>query len=114
MESALRLVSMVTALIVVTSFALFAQDQISGASEHQQQEVVAGAPISRGVAPPPAPHHGQPRRFIDNAAAKLESPFRAVVDTSNAWVRRGIPMLLAVALYGFGIGWIARYTHGRA
>jgi hypothetical protein len=114
-ESALRLVSMVTALIVLLSFALFAQDQISGASDHQQREIVAGAPIDRGISPAPVKRrHGQPRRFIDGAAEQLESPFRAVVSTSNAWLGRAVPAALALALYGFGIGWVARYTHGRA
>jgi hypothetical protein len=113
-ESALRLVSMVTALIVLVSFALFAHDQISGASDHQQREIVAGAPIDRGISPSADRRHGQPRRFIDDAAAKLEAPFRAAVSSSNAWLERVIPAALALAVYGFGIGYVARYTHGRA
>jgi hypothetical protein len=112
-ESALRLVSIVTALLVLASFVLFVHDQVSGASDHQQREIVAGAPIDRGVAPAPQRDHSQPRRFIDGAAAKLESPFRAVVSTSNDWVRQTVPALLAIALYGFGIGYVARYAHGR-
>jgi hypothetical protein len=113
-ESALRAVSIVTALLVVVSFALFAHDQVSGASQNQQEEIVAGAPIDRGVTPAPHRDRAQPRRFIDGAAGKLESPFRAVADTSNSWVRHLVPALLAIALYGFGIAYVARFTHGRA
>jgi hypothetical protein len=113
-ESALRLVSIVTAVLVLTSFALFVHDQVAGASTHQQEEIVAGAPINHGVAPPPTRHHAQPRRFIDGAAARLQSPFRAVVASSNDWVRRTVPAILAVAVYGFGLGYVARFTRGRA
>ena len=110
----MRLVSIVTAFLVLTSFALFARDQLSGASRHQQAELAAGLPTTSPAAIAPTARHGQPRRFIDGAAAELESPFRAVVSTPNDWLKRTIPAVLAVALYGFGIGYLARYTHGRA
>jgi hypothetical protein len=111
LESALRLIALVCAAFVLVSFALFARDQFSGASTHQQQQIDSGAPRVPGVAPPPK-RHGQPRRFIDDAARTLESPFAHVVDSSDGWVKHGVPTLLGIALYGFGLGFAARYAHG--
>jgi hypothetical protein len=113
LESALRLTALVTAMLVLASFALFARDQFSGASKNQQQQIVEGGPHVPGVAPQPT-RHGQPRRFIDGAAHKLESPFASVVDSTDGWVKHGIPALLGLLVYGAGLGFIARYTHGRA
>jgi hypothetical protein len=112
LESALRLVALVCAALVVVSFGLFARDQASGASERQQQTIAAGTSRVPGAAAQPK-RHGQPRRFIDDAARTLESPFAHLVDSSDGWVKHGIPTVLGLALYGFGLGFLARYAHGR-
>jgi hypothetical protein len=111
-ESALRSVAIVCAGLVLISFGLFARDQFSGASENQQREIVGGLPRVPGVVPQPT-HHGQPRRFIDGAARELESPFAHLVDSPSDWAKHGIPAFLGLALYGFGLGFLARYAHGR-
>jgi hypothetical protein len=113
LESALRLVALVAAAFVLMSFAMFARDQFSGASKHQQAEIASNSPRSPGVAPPSG-RPGQPRRFIDDAARKLESPFAHIADSSDRWVRHGIPALLGLGLYGFGLGFAARYARGRS
>ena len=97
------------------SFALFARDQVSGASVHQQQEIAVGAPHVPGVAPISA-HHAQPRRFIDGAASSLTSPFRSIIGSgsSSQWVIRGVSTLLALLVYGVGIGYLARFSRGFA
>jgi len=103
----LRFVSLVCCALVVMSFAMFARDQMAGASEHQQTELVAGANAS--TAPTAITHrHSQPRRFIDAAAKTLTSPFAAVVKSSNPWVDHGLPALLALLAYGVGLGYLAR------
>jgi hypothetical protein len=108
----LRLASLVCCGLVVTSFAMFARDQMAGASEHQQTELVAGANTS--VSPTAITHrHSQPRRFIDNAAKTLTSPFSAVVKSSNPWVDHGLPTILALVAYGVGLGYLARYASVR-
>jgi hypothetical protein len=109
LESALRLAALVCAALVLTSFGLFARDQFSGASENQQRELSGG---SAQVVAPPA-RHGQPRRFIDGAADALESPFAAVVSSSSDWVDHALPALLGLLVYGAGLGFAARYAHGR-
>jgi hypothetical protein len=112
LESALRLLAIVATFFVVVSFGLFARDQFSGASQNQQQEIIAGEPHIPGVVPEKT-RHGQPRRFIDEAAARLENPFDGIVSSSSEWEKEGVPALLAVLVYGAGLGFVARYAHGR-
>jgi hypothetical protein len=109
---AFRLIGLVCCLLVVASFALFARDQMAGASQHQQSELVAGAGTSAapdGASKPPA----QPRRFIDDAARVLLKPFDAIVRSSNPWVKHGLPTLFALIGYGLGLGYLARYSAAR-
>jgi hypothetical protein len=101
-------------VLVISSFALFAHDQVAGASQHQQTAELPGA---AALAPKPvAPHkpHAQPRRFIDGAASTLTSPFHSVIKSDNTWVDHGIPAVLALAVYGLGLGYLARFSRGFA
>ena len=112
-SQALRLLAFVCCLLIVTSFAMFARDQMAGASEHQETELVAGAnPSTRGNAA--SKPHAEPRRFIDNAAKTLTAPFDAIVRSSSPWVKHGLPALFAVLVYGLGLGYLARYSAARA
>ena len=108
----LRLASLVCCALIVMSFAMFARDQMAGASEHQQTELVAGA--NPTTAPVAITHtHSQPRRFIDETATTLTSPFSAVVKSSNPWVDHGLPTILALIAYGVGLGYLARFASVR-
>jgi hypothetical protein len=105
----LRLASLLCCGLVVMSFAMFARDQMAGASEHQQTELVAGANTS--TAPVAITHkHSQPREFIDSAAKTLTSPFSAVVKSNNPWVDHGLPAIFALIAYGVGLGYLARFA----
>jgi hypothetical protein len=96
---------------VIASFALFAYDQVSGASKHQQTELASGTPASPSAVP--VIHHaGQPRAFIDGAANALTSPFRSLVHSNSAWVEHLLPTLVALLIYGVGLGYLARYSSG--
>ena len=108
----LRLTAFVCCALVVASFAMFARDQTAGASQHQQTALVAGAHPTT-VSSGPAKPHAQPRRFIDKAAKVLTTPFTAIVQSSNLWVKHGLPALFAVLVYGFGLGYLARFTAAR-
>ena len=44
----------------------------------------------------------------------LTAPFDAVVHTSNQWVDHGLPALLALIVYGLGLGYLARYSAVRS
>jgi hypothetical protein len=108
---AIRLVAVVTSLLVLISYGLFAFDQATGALHRQEREIDQGD--AHGTGPLPQPRrHGQPRRFVDGAARTLLSPFTGWVTSKDPWVRRSIPTAIALLLYGFGLGFLARYARG--
>jgi hypothetical protein len=111
----LRLLAFACCALVVASFAMFARDQMAGASQHQQSELVAGAPSTASSAAPGAPAKppAQPRRFIDQAAKVLTSPFAAIVESNNQWVKHGLPAVFALLVYGMGLGYLARFSSAR-
>ena len=108
----LRLTAFVCCALVVASFAMFARDQMAGASQHQQTELVAGTSPSTASSGPVKPH-AQPRRFIDDAANVLTTPFHAIVQSTNLWVKHGVPALFALLAYGLGLGYLARFSAAR-
>lgn len=104
------IVSMVACLFVVASFTMFATDQFGGASERTQQVVLDQSPTA-----PAAKKAGEPRKTIDEVAEKLRSPFDGLVHAAKSeWVRETVPTLLALLVYGFGLGYLARYARARA
>ncbi len=107
------LIAFVCCALVLCSFALFARDQLAGASEAQQQELVSG-PTAGGTPVPTNHQTGQPRRFIDGAAKTLTAPFSSIVSSSSEWVTRGLPTVFALIVYGVGLGYLARYSRGVA
>jgi hypothetical protein len=109
---ALVLFSVVSCTLLLASFALFAHDQLAGAS--QRQTVAAASPAVSVSAAKPVRHHraGQPRRFIDGAATTLTAPFAGVVSSDNPWVARGVPVMLGLLAYGLGVGMAARLARG--
>jgi hypothetical protein len=109
----IHFVSIACCALVVVSFALFARDQMAGASAHQQTALVAGA-SSAPASSSAAKHHAQPRRFIDDAAKVLTTPFDAVVRSSNEWVKQGLPAVFALIVYGVGLGYLARFASVRS
>lgn len=116
-STTLRLASRIACLIVVVSFALFVIDQAGNASAHQQNEVNASAPA--GTAPPPKStskkkHESEIRTTIDEASSTITSPFNGVVaGIHNEWASRGILLALALLVYGFGLGYLARVLRVR-
>jgi predicted PurR-regulated permease PerM len=104
---ALVLCALICCTLVSLSFALFAIDQASTAT---QQQV---AQLSSGTTPPPAAapaKRGQPRRFIDGAARTLTSPFRSLLSSSSQWTVEIFSTLVALLVYGLGLGYLARYS----
>lgn len=109
---ALVLVALVCSGLVFASFVLFALHQIGGAAKVQANAVTSSG--TRQAAAPNAKPQGQPGRFIDNAASKLTSPFESIVESGSAWVQHGVPTILALLVYGVGLGFLARYSRGLA
>lgn len=104
---ALRMVSVACCALVLISFAMFGYDQLANASQHQQTEIATGVTPAPGA---PSHRRGQPGRFIDEAASELTAPFRMLVASANQWVQHGLETVLALAVYGAGLGFLARYS----
>ena len=102
--------ALVGCAVVAAGFVAFAVDELSGASE-RQQAALAG---SETATPAPAPEPSGVRRTVDRAAEPLLSPFAGVAPSSNPWVARGVPTLLAFVVYGLGLGFLARWLRSRA
>jgi hypothetical protein len=115
-SSTLRLLAFVCCALIVASFAMFARDQMAGASQHQQTALVAGSGVTGGAATSgtdataPQKPHAQPRQFIDSAAHTLTAPFSGIAPSNNPWVKYGLPAILALLAYGVGLGYLARYA----
>jgi hypothetical protein len=90
-------------VLVVLGFAGFAADELRYGSETQQAKVsddlkdpTRGAQTERKR----EREHSGVRESIDDANDVLLAPFSGVVDSSNIWVKRGVPTLLALLTYG--------------
>ena len=106
----LRIASLVICLIVIASFAIFVVDESKAASAHQTQEISSGPSATTKSSAPPGGVH----KAIDEASEKLTSPFAGLVSSSNSeWLIRGVKLLLALAVYGFGVSYLARVLHVR-
>jgi hypothetical protein len=120
LERLLRTVAGVASAIVLLSFALFAIDETRDAA-NASAAAVAGLDATRTANPTAGQErareraHTRVRELIDDADDILVAPFAPVTaNASSAWVSRGIPTLLALFVYGFGLSFLARFTRGRA
>jgi hypothetical protein len=107
----LRLASVVICVIVIASFLVFAINQTKSASGRQQEVIQNGGPAqvaSGGAGAKPA-HKSAAHEAIDDASSKLTSPFSSIVSAlSGEWAVRGANLFLALLVYGFGLGFLAR------
>jgi hypothetical protein len=106
----LRLGSRLACLVVLVSFGIFVVQQTSSASNNQQNAVTGTA---LGTAPPhvtaPPSHESTVHRVIDEVANFLTSPFSGITAGSTSqWAIRGVGTVLALLVYGIGIGFLTR------
>jgi hypothetical protein len=116
----LRLASVAICLIVIASFALFAINETKSASGRQQEVIAGGAPAASAGSQTSGARVGAPKResavhkAIDEASSKLTSPFSGLLSgSSSEWATRGGKLLLALLVYGFGLGFLARVLRVR-
>jgi hypothetical protein len=118
MGSLIRLVAMVMSGFVLFGFAFFASDELDRGSKTQQRALsneIAGVtenpdPIARTAADEAAREaaHSTLREVVDDVNDVLLGPFAGVVDSDDdVWVERGVPTLMALLLYGVGLGFLA-------
>jgi hypothetical protein len=105
-------------LIVIASFVIFVVGQTKSASDHQQQQLGSGSTTASTSAPRPAgtstAHENSLHKAIDEASDQITSPFAGVVSASSGeWAVRGVKLLLALLVYGFGLGYLARVLRVR-
>jgi len=118
MGSLIRLIAVVSSGLVLLGFAYFATDEMSRGSQNQQNALGAeldGAPDPTPVAPSPDEEaererlNGTFREAVEDANDVLLGPFADLVDGSrDRWVTHGVPAVLALLLYGFCLGMLAR------
>lgn len=113
----LRLVSIVFCVVAVAWFLGFALEQSKTASAHQQAEVNAAAPASQRTTTSttmPSGNGSQSgksgfHKALDDVFAKIFSPFSALTKgISSQWTLHIADTLLALLIYGVGLGFIAR------
>lgn len=115
--SLLRFIAISVCAIVALGFLLFAIDELNAGSQTQQSKIDQSADGKTAVVVPPAPspqdeairerQHGKVREAIDDANDELLMPFAGVVSSKSNWVTHGIPALLAILVYGVGLGLLA-------
>jgi hypothetical protein len=115
----LRVVTIAICLVTSASFALYAINQTSSASAHQQETLASGTVPSANE--PGAqiktsePHTTGVRGVIDEVSKTLTSPFdSATASSKSEWAKRGANLGLALVVYGFGLGFLARFIRVRA
>ena len=120
LANVMRLASVLICLVVVVSFTLFAVNQTSRASTHQQQELNEGGTVPAGQSGSTAgatskhSHESSLRKFVDEVSNALTSPFSGVTaGTSSQWLIHGVNLLLVLVVYGFGLGFLARLIRVR-
>lgn len=114
-ERILRTISYVASALVIIGFVAFAYDQVYIVSKQAQQEIAN----TERADPTPAGErarelqHTKVRELIDDANDVLLKPFADVDPTTQPWLNRLVPALLAFLVYGFGLGYLASFARGR-
>ena len=121
MGALIRWTAILASVIVALGFLAFAVDELDRGSQQQQDRLADGlkdldpeAAAAIG-APHPTPveerarerEHGAVREAIDDANDVLLAPFAGLVESDNGWVNHGVPSLLALLVYGLGLGTLA-------
>jgi hypothetical protein len=119
LDRLLRIASIACSLLVVAGWAWFAADETRAASQHTQEEI-AGQHAERVPDPDPSQElarekvHGGVHETVDDGNDLLLRPFAPIAQSSpNQWVQRTVPAVLALLVYGFGFGVLARMLAGR-
>jgi hypothetical protein len=115
-----RWASIIACAFVTLSFLFFAINQTSNASKGQVNAITGGAPevkaneVTKLPNPPPAveklreKENSKFHEFVDDVDDVLLAPFTGISHSSSIWVRRLIPLALALLIYGLGGQYLAR------
>jgi hypothetical protein len=115
-----RWASLFATAFVVLSFLYFAVNQTSNASQTQVHAITGGSANIKADSltklPNPPKNIEKVRQqeddkfheFVDDVDDVLVSPFTGISSSSSIWVRRLIPLGLALLIYGLGGQYLAR------
>lgn len=117
--TAIRWLALTACAFVTLSFLFFAVNQTSTASQNSVNGINGQANVKSESAtkvpnPPPAIEKAREKEndkfheFVDDVDDVLLSPFTGIVDSTNIWVRRLVPLALALLVYGIGGLYLAR------
>jgi hypothetical protein len=115
----IRWAALIACAFVSLSFLYFAVNQTSAASRNQVSALNGGSGVKAESATklPDPPKNVEALRqkendklheFIDDGDDILLSPFTGISHSSSIWVRRVIPLALALLIYGLGGLYLAR------
>jgi len=119
MGAIVRMLAFAATAVIALSFILFAVDEIDRGSKEQQRAVGEGTGNRVEIAIDPAPtadqeslreqEHSTAREAIDDANDILLQPFSGLISSESNWVIRGVPTLIGLLVYGFGLGLLANF-----
>ena len=114
-ERTLRTISYAACVLVIIGFVAFAYDQIWIVSDQAQKQIANTALADPSPAAERAREreHTKVRETIDDANDVLLKPFAGIDTTTKPWLSRLVPTLLALLVYGFGLGYLASFARGR-
>ena len=117
MGSLVRVIAILCSVVVLLGFAYFATDEMDRGSRTQQSkldrelegDLTDPAPIAPTSTQEAAREreNGKFREAVDDSNDILLGPFTNVVDSNDRWVSHGVPAVLALLLYGLGLGMLA-------
>ncbi|HWI22101.1 MAG TPA: hypothetical protein VNT22_05735 [Baekduia sp.] len=116
----LRLLAIGCSLLIGAGWLMFALDESRSASETSAQIVAGNDAATRADLSPDEERareeiHSDAREYVDDANDILLKPFAGIsADSDNKWVRRTVPAIIGLLVYGFGLGYLARFSSGRA
>lgn len=103
----LRLASLASCLIAVAWFVTFAVHQSSTAAAHQASEIYATPPSQ--TQPASQGQESGLKKMVNSAFKTLSSPFSGVLSgASSQWEIHIVETLIALLIYGLGLGFLAR------
>jgi hypothetical protein len=111
MGPVIRFMAIAFSCVVALGFILFAIDETSKGSTTQQQKLERE--LNPGIAPTPEEEsarerqNGSAREVVDDANDVLLAPFATLINSNSAWVNHGVPALIGLLIYGFGLGLLA-------
>ena len=124
----LRILSLACIAAIVASFGAFASDEagkgskktvarLAGASQAEVAQVEAvnvnAASPSPRVEAIRERRHGTMRERLDDVNDELTAPFAGLVSADSIWAQRIVSALLALAVFGVGVGFLSRVATAR-